>query len=331
LDRALSQVFSKFDISETNIVRETRTEARHGIRRYIHVHRDYETRAVNFRDLTKALETGLKKSGFVISKRDYSSAQGVEEASYAVTFRGLDVMSMRLTQKRAAKRPAIKKVYPNPKVAIVLDDFGYNNENLAVLFDMGIPVTFSVLPNLKYSSKISREAHSKGYEVILHLPLEPHSKEVKEEPNTINSRLPEKEVLARLESDIKSVPDLVGVSNHMGSQSTEDPKLMGVILRALETKGLFFLDSMTASKSVCEDVAKKLGVKFAKRSVFLDSTPEEDKIRDQIYLLKQRAFTTGSAIAIGHDKKVTVKVLSEELPALAREGIRFVPVSELAK
>ncbi len=331
LDRALSPVFSKFDISGTNMAKEARAEARRGIRRYVHVHRDYETRGVNFRNFTKALEAGLKKRGFAVSKSDYSAAQGVEEASYAVTFRGLDVMSIRLSQRRAAKRPAIKKVYPNPRVAIVLDDFGYNNENLAALFEMGIPVTFSVLPNLKYSSTISRAARSKGYEVILHLPLEPHRKNVKEEVNTINSRLPESEILARLDSDIKSVPGLVGVSNHMGSQSTEDPKLMGIILRALEARRLFFLDSMTASKSVCEEAAKEAGVKFAKRSVFLDNTPGADKIRDQIYLLEQRAFATGAAIAIGHDKKVTVKVLSEELPALAREGVRFVTVAELVK
>ena len=331
LDKHVVQVLSANDITDRDIIRESREELRRGMRRYIHTYRDYKVKGVNFKNVTKALERELAKTGFSVVRSDYSSTKGLEEIFYVIRFKGFDIMSIKLSQKRAEKVPGIKKVYPNPKVAIVLDDFGYTMENVKPLFDIGLPVTFSILPNLKYSSIISKEAHERGYEVILHLPLEPHRKDVTEEVNTINSRLPKREVLARLESDMESVPDLVGVSNHMGSQSTEERELMAIIFRTLKDKGLFFLDSYVTNKSVCEEVAQKLGLRFAKRSVFLDNTLEEEHVKNQIYRLKVKAFATGSAVAIGHDRRVTVKVLSEEMPALEKEGIRFVKVSELAK
>ena len=65
------------------------------------------------------------------------------------------------------------KEEPQIKVAIVIDDWGYNLNNLNFLKEINVPVTISILPNLKYSSKIAEIARKKGKELILHFPLEP--------------------------------------------------------------------------------------------------------------------------------------------------------------
>lgn len=229
--------------------------------------------------------------------------------------------------KKAVK---VKKLY-HPKVAVVMDDFGYNTNSLDGLFRIKRPITLSILPNLRYSREIAVSAKSKGYEVILHLPLEPHRKDVREEVDTINSRMDEKEVLARLESGIESVPGLKGVSNHMGSKSTEEKPLMTIIFSDLNKKKLYFLDSLTSKRSVCREVARKTGLRYAKRSIFLDNSNAEDYIRKQILEMRRLAFKNGRAIAICHDRINTVKVLGEMMPELASEGIDFVYLSELVK
>lgn len=229
--------------------------------------------------------------------------------------------------KKAVK---VKKPY-HPKAAVVMDDFGYNTNNLDALFKIKRPITLSILPNLRYSREIAVSAKSKGYEVILHLPLEPHRKDVREEVDTINSKMDEKEVLARLESGIESVPGLKGVSNHMGSKSTEEKPLMTIIFSDLNKKKLYFLDSLTSERSVCADVARRTGLRYAKRSIFLDNSNAEDYIRKQILEMRRLAFKNGRAIAICHDRKNTVKVLGEMMPELASEGIDFVYLSELVK
>ena len=129
------------------------------------------------------------------------------------------------------------------KAVIVIDDWGYSLRCLKPLREIKAPVTISILPNLRYSSKIAEEAKRLGREVILHLPLEPETKERKYiglEKNTITCDMPEDEVLANLGCTLDSVPYAIGVSNHMGSRATKDKRLMAVIFTELKKRKLFF-------------------------------------------------------------------------------------------
>src|SRR3989338_3220653 len=237
LDRSLVPILSQAGMTDEDMARESREVVEKDGRRYLHIFREYSVRDADFRKFTRSLGAGLKKTPFLVARSDYTFVKGREEAYYVIRFKGFDVLAMRLKKKAArAGVKAIKKLYPNPEVAVVLDDFGNNRYSLEPLFSIGIPITLSILPNLRYSSIISKEASSRGYEVILHLPLEPHRKDVVEENDAINSRLSDDEVTARLRRDIKSIPGLVGVSNHMGSKATEEPHLMEVIFRELKSK-----------------------------------------------------------------------------------------------
>lgn len=241
----------------------------------------------------------------------------------------------------AMEKPAVKKKRPAPpapvkktvkaKVAIVMDDFGYSKNNIETLFGINEPVTLSILPDLRYSREIASMARSRGCEAILHLPLEPHRKDVKEEADTIKGGMSDKEIVERLDKEMLSVPGLEGVSNHMGSKSTEDAALMSVILNHLKARGLYFFDSITSEKSVCEDIARSIGLRYAKRDIFLDNSTDISRIERQVSLLRKLALKRGRAIAVCHDRKNTVAVLAREMPEMAKEGIDFVPVSEMVR
>ena len=62
------------------------------------------------------------------------------------------------------------------KIAIVLDDWGYNLNNLKTLKKIRYPITASILPNLSYSKALAGELHKRSIEIILHLPMEPLEK-----------------------------------------------------------------------------------------------------------------------------------------------------------
>ena len=222
-------------------------------------------------------------------------------------------------------------------VAIVLDDWGYNLNNLHYLFEIKAPMTISILPNLPYSRQVAEEAREKGYQVILHLPLESRANE-RPEKDTLYCAMDEREITKRLRQILKSVPGIPGVNNHQGSKATEDAKMMGIILSELKRENLFFLDSMTTNKSVCAAVAIKTGVKYAKRDVFLDLPPSRLKneelrtyIQRQLDKLCEIAIKKGYAIGIGHDRKTTFAILREAIPQMEKRGIKFVFLSELEK
>ena len=236
--------------------------------------------------------------------------------------------------KEAARKrrfTVIQKKYSNPKAAIVVDDFGYNMNNLDSLFAVKRAVTFSVLPNLPYSKRIASLASSKGYEVILHLPLESIDKAAPVETGTIKTEMGEEEILALLEKDVASVPGLSGVSNHQGSKATEDRRSMSIILSDLKRKGLYFFDSLVTDKSVCREAAAQAGIRYAKRDMFLDNENSPEYIEKQMLSLRRAAFKYGSVIAVCHDRKNTIAVLNKMMPELAEEGIRFVYLSEMVK
>ena len=248
--------------------------------------------------------------------------------------RKIVVVKKAVTVKEIAKKrklPDIKKRYSNPKVAIVIDDFGYNMNNLDKLFAVKRAVTFSVLPNLTYSKRVALLASSKGYEVILHLPLESSDKTAPTEEGTIKTGMSDNEMLKLLEKDIGSVPGLKGVSNHQGSKATQDKHTMTIILSDLKKRGLYFFDSLVTEKSVCRKAADQAQVPYAKRDMFLDNENYPEYIEKQIILLRKMAFKNGGAIAVCHDRKNTITVLSKMMPELSSEGINFVYLSEMVK
>ncbi len=239
------------------------------------------------------------------------------------------IVSAPAVKKKPERIPARLKKFPHPKVAIVMDDFGYNMSNLETFFSIKKPITLSVLPGLRYSAQIADLARARGYEVILHLPLEAHRKDVVEEVDTIRTGMSDGSVLIRLRKEISEVPGLSGVSNHMGSKATEDKQLMPVIFAELKKDKLYFFDSLTSQKSVCREAAKEMGLRYARRDMFLDNSTEAPYIEKQLLELEKFAFRNGKAIAVCHDRKNTVKVLAKFMPEMARDGVEFVFLSEM--
>ncbi|MGA2774677.1 MAG: divergent polysaccharide deacetylase family protein [Candidatus Omnitrophota bacterium] len=214
------------------------------------------------------------------------------------------------------------------KIAIVIDDWGYNLNNIPIAEGIKYPFTASVLPNLKSSKEAAYRLHSAGFEVILHLPMEPKEKYGLEK-NTITVSTDKESINKIISEDLSNIVYAKGISNHMGSRATEDSRIMTLVFKELKNRHLYFLDSFVTPRSVCREVAGKIGIPSAKRDIFLDNKVEKTYIRQQINKLKSCSRRKGWAVGIGHDRKVTLETLKEEMPALTKEGYRLVFVSEL--
>lgn len=248
----------------------------------------------------------------------------------------LALIQQRIEKAKSAKvaEQATKERLEQPsckaRVAIVLDDFGYNMNNLKAVWDLDIPITLSILPNLPYSKAIAKAAKEKKAEVMLHLPLEP-DEHLRLESDTIMTAMSDDEIGVKLEKAISCVPNLRGISNHMGSKATEDRRVMSTIYKRMKKSNLYFLDSLVTNKSVCKDLAGEMNIKFASRSVFLDNELDKAYIEDQLMELAKKALSTDWAIGIGHDRGLTISTIKETIPALQKLGIEFVFVSDIVE
>lgn len=235
-----------------------------------------------------------------------------------------------LRLKEESLKADVNEVPVNARIAIVIDDWGYNTRNLKKAIELDAPITFAILPNLPYSRRVAVEAHDDGNEVILHLPMEPFE-EIPLEKNTLMTDMSDKEIVKHLKRAISSIPHLKGISNHMGSKATEDERLMSIVLKEIKKEDLFYLDSVVTNHSICRRVSAKYRIKFAERSIFLDNVLNADYIKGQIMKLVSMAMSNGTAIGIGHDRQSTVEVLGEMIPELKKMNIAIVPVSEIVE
>jgi hypothetical protein len=105
---------------------------------------------------------------------------------------------------------------------------------------------------------------------------------------------------------------------------------MRLVLGHLKSLNLFFIDSVTTPNSKAYQIAREMGLKTAKRNVFLDSDRDPASVKKQFRKLKMNALANGNSIGIGHPNLTTLSVLQEMIPEFEASGIRFVPVSELA-
>lgn len=240
------------------------------------------------------------------------------------------VILIPVPKKKLPVKPVKKETAILGRIAIVIDDWGYNLNNLSIAEKIKQPLTCAVLPNLKHSTLVMQKLDNSGFEIILHLPLEPKEK-IKLEPNTIISTMDAGQVREIFERDLISVFLAKGVSNHMGSRITEDKKVAAMVMAEAKKRKLYFLDSFVTAKSVCPDLAKTIKVRFAKRDLFLDNQNDSAYIKAQLVKLKNLARKQGVAIGIGHDRKNTILALKEMLPQLVAQGYEFVFVSELAR
>ncbi len=216
------------------------------------------------------------------------------------------------------------------RIAIVIDDFGYDIKRLRRLFGVDAEIAVAVLPHQRYSRASAEEAPLHGWEVLLHLPMEPENREANDPgEGALYTTMDKVLLLHTLEEALADVPYVTGVNNHMGSKATADTHLMQVVLEEVAERELFFLDSRTTAKSVVGDLMARMGVRGGTRSIFLDNTRSHDYIRAQIGELIRTARRDGSAIAIGHPYTETIDVLLETVPHLRESGIEVVSIADL--
>jgi uncharacterized protein len=215
------------------------------------------------------------------------------------------------------------------KLAILLDDLGSDRAAAEQIFALRYPLTISVLPEHAHSVEIAEEAGRRGYEVMLHLPMQAVGKE-QAEPQQLRLGMPAGQVGTMVDRFLNEVPNVKGVNNHQGSQATADSELMAELMPVLHERKLFYVDSRTTAATVAFDTAQRDGVPAAFRNVpFLDDEENVAAIERQIALAMRGAKEKGEAIAIGHPHPATLTALREMLPKAERAGVRLVFVSEL--
>jgi len=225
--------------------------------------------------------------------------------------------------------PFSKKESHVPRIAIVIDDVGNGDSLKDLVWALPQEVTLAVLPQLSHSQYFAYEGRKRGYQIILHQPMEPLNAKEADDVGIIRANMREEEIRKILDKNLKTTPRVTGVNNHRGSKVTQDRRVMKIILEELKSRDLFFLDSMTSANSIGWREADKLDLPHLKRDVFLDNELDPEYIHHQFEDLLAIAKKQGFAIGIGHYKTNTLTVLKSEIEQAKQQGFQIVQLKEL--
>jgi polysaccharide deacetylase 2 family uncharacterized protein YibQ len=228
-------------------------------------------------------------------------------------------------------QPKVETPRERPKVAIIIDDLGYDPKLAQKFIDLDAVLTFSILPFASFQRQIADLVYAKGFEIMLHLPMEPvEYPHIDPGKGALLTSMTPDQLIEQLNKNLEEIPHAKGVNNHMGSRMTANATQLYQIFTILKKRNLFFIDSRTTAETLCKPSARLFQLPFSQRDVFLDNVQQANEIRRQLNQLLQIAERHGEAIGIAHPYAVTVDVLREMLPEI-RKKVDLVPASAVVQ
>lgn len=232
-------------------------------------------------------------------------------------------------QRKAEERPGETK-----RVAIIIDDIGYDLSHVRELLKIEAPVTFAIFPLGPHSLEAANILHRNGRQILLHLPMEPRQyPRIKVDKGALLMSMDSDAIKKQFDRDLQAVPHIAGVNNHMGSRFMEDPVKLAVVMQVVKDRGLFFIDSRTTPLSKGREVAAQIGVPFAARKVFMDNDKSYEETRKSLMQIieEKKGGDYGDVIVIGHPRNSTIAALKSVLPLFKEQGIELVSASSVAR
>ncbi|WP_339616686.1 divergent polysaccharide deacetylase family protein [uncultured Gilvimarinus sp.] len=227
--------------------------------------------------------------------------------------------------------PVVAEPVNSPaRIAIIIDDVGYNLALGRRAAELPGAYTLALLPMTPHTRELAELGRERGKELMLHAPMA-NERGLPLGPGALELSMTRAELLQSLRASLASLPEVVGVNNHMGSALTAQPQPMGWVMSELVRRDLFFVDSRTTAASVAERVGRDYGLKTARRDVFLDHERSPTHIQQQLERALHLAQRRGWAVAIGHPHPETLAVLERAAPLMAEQAVQLVSASALVQ
>ena len=218
-----------------------------------------------------------------------------------------------------------------PPVIVIVDDFGYASGSLLQAFaDLPPQIVFAILPDLPQSSNTARLAAKTGHDAIIHVPMEATIAKISPGERYLKPGMDAQAVTDMLDDFIRQMPNAIAANNHMGSTATTDRELMTTVLNHLDSKGMYFVDSVTIGDTVGYKLANTLGYKSIRRNLFLDVPDVSNAtIQKRINDLKNYQGRKEPIVIITHcHNESKLKALKKFLAQIDEMGVQLTSLSQ---
>lgn len=253
------------------------------------------------------------------------AAKGAESSKKPETIPKREKAEPYIVSAQRARESSGQKAQPT--LIIVIDDVGYNLNELKPFLKLPFPITVAVLPQVDHTKEAAEMAAAAGKEVILHQPMQALGGN-NLGPGGIYLDTKEEDIRATIAKNLDEIPQAVGMNNHMGSAVTRDEKTMRVVLDIAKSRGIYYLDSLTAPDTATASLCHELSIPYWERDVFLDNKGDKESISAAIEEGKKVASARGAAVLIGHVWSAELaQTLMDIYSGLVEEGYSLSTIS----
>ncbi|MDY6820229.1 MAG: divergent polysaccharide deacetylase family protein [Deferribacterota bacterium] len=281
-------------------------------------------------DKYRLLKESLKK---LLNSNNYNTgkAKGIKASKgniiVAINFKIEGISPHKVKEKSVKEKEKVKVL---GRIAIILDDGGYNIELIKRVARLPYPITVSILPFSPYDKESADLLRQAGKGVFLHLPLEPYGyPKIYPGKGAVLLNTPTGLIDVIINKDVERIGEIDGANNHMGSKFTENRDRVTLLLKSLSRYTDIFIDSRTSNKSVAYDVCRSVMQICGYNSLFIDNENNKSYVLDKLEKAYKIAVEKKKIIIIGHVRKHTVDALVEALPHYEKKGIKFMFVKDI--
>jgi polysaccharide deacetylase 2 family uncharacterized protein YibQ len=222
-----------------------------------------------------------------------------------------------------------------PRIAIVITELGLNRTNtVSAIADLppGVTLAFSPYGKGRPLDEWLREARGAGHEVLLGMPMEPTDFSRQDPgPHTLLTANKPEANLDRLEWVMSRGMGYVGIVPLSGARFLASAAELRLVLEALKSRGLLFLDNGASATSAAPRLGADLGLARAATDIAFDAEGTRAGIERRLAELEETARQSGSAVGMGQPFATTIERVAAWAAALESRGLVLAPVSAIVR
>ena len=220
-----------------------------------------------------------------------------------------------------------------PQVAIVLGGLGINwRHTNSAIEELPPEVTLSFTPTAPDLQGWIDKARAAGHEVLLEVPMEPYDfGRERAHSHTLYGEHGDEQTEERLNYLMSRATGYFGVTNYQGSKFATDAASTEHFAKALDARGVAFVEDGSLSRSTFSAAADKTGLRFRKANAPIDARPEGEEIETRLLELEALAMEEGSSLGTAFAYPITIDMLKEWTESLDKKGLVLAPASSVTR
>jgi len=217
------------------------------------------------------------------------------------------------------------------KLALIIDDIGYDLKAVRRLLALPYTLTMAILPDAPYAAEAARLAHQHGITVMLHMPMQTTNPKYQQnmEKFYLSTNMSKQAFTDTFEAALAKIPHVEGINNHMGSALTADAQSMAWLMELCDKHNLFFIDSRTSATSVGAKYAEQANIRWNERDIFLDHIVQADAIQHAWQSALKCVKNSNHCIILAHPHQETLYFLEHGTQTFNPQS--FVPIKSVLK